>query len=724
MSDPLKEIPWSQLSPDKPGREPDAFQRDGIVKALAKLLCLPPNASSTVVGLEGKWGSGKTFCIHMLETELKASKPKPIVLHYEPWILSNIDSLVEGFFTQLGADLNAKPGNSKRLQATSEKFKHVGSLLSVAKLIPGAEPWISLLQSGMGQASEHFKSLGELTSMDLRGQLKDLGASIIKMGRPVIVIIDDLDRLQPEQVRLVFQLVKTVGDLPRVAYLMAYDRMSVVNALTSANILNAESYLEKMVQFPVRLPRWALIHKKSFLENKLRDVFRQMKVELSKHDKDLLGESITDTDLLLTLGTPRDVIRICNGLLFYLSVLDDEVCFADLLVLEAIHIRMPKLYDFISSNHQMFINPYDFNIETKTIFGEIGAMTRALEKRHSDKEDSRLAVVLNDENFTSYNRDFMHSLLRFIFPTLLPHHDESEIDPRRLCHPDALYKVLQVGTMDFTFNRETAKAFLQEDSLRELLLKDAVAQGNYNGFLLSTAQWIQYLPVVDTMGIYNLLVSALNSNLQGHYDVDPHRVSSDFLKRCILASTHEISNDVLQRIMKDEQNLLLSGLLLQDILQKYFLWENTTGTFEEIREDDIRKSSVSSLPLSYEDVYAAKGIWLDTVNHAKTHRDLFIERGAPFILSFSSKLHKSKLDTLQELTASTVSSPESLPEFLKNFSTYKELRNEILSYFPDLKALLDYLEAMESEDAVVAGWIQALREMIAAQKNGDPQCIG
>ena len=75
----------------------------------------------------------------------------------------------------------------------------------------------------------------------------------------VVVLIDELDRVEDDEVRAVAQLVKAVGDIAGVSYLVAYDPERVVDALgrgaTAEERRNSgERYLEKIIQhaIPVR----------------------------------------------------------------------------------------------------------------------------------------------------------------------------------------------------------------------------------------------------------------------------------------------------------------------------------------------------------------------------------------------------------------------------------------------------------------------------------------
>ena len=70
----------------------------------------------------------------------------------------------------------------------------------------------------------------------------------------VLVIIDDIDRLSSEQIRLNFQLVASVAKFPNTAYLLVFDKEVVVKSLEKVQEVDGEDYLEKVIQMPIQIP--------------------------------------------------------------------------------------------------------------------------------------------------------------------------------------------------------------------------------------------------------------------------------------------------------------------------------------------------------------------------------------------------------------------------------------------------------------------------------------
>ncbi len=155
----------------------------------------------------------------------------------------------------------------------------------------------------------------------------------------LLVVIDDIDRLLPEELRQILTLIKSLGNLPNVTYLLAFARAEVVDLIKRAGISNAD-YLEKIVQVSFELPnadRYAL---RSMLFSRL-DAIRRGK-ELN--DPSRWG-TVFFRYVDPLLRTPRDVTRLCNSLQVIWPAVEDEVDWSDLVVLELLRLHESTIYD-------------------------------------------------------------------------------------------------------------------------------------------------------------------------------------------------------------------------------------------------------------------------------------------------------------------------------------------------------------------------------------------
>jgi len=83
----------------------------------------------------------------------------------------------------------------------------------------------------------------------------DLIGALSQSSAPIIALIDELDRVEDEEIRVVAQLVHAIADFPGISYVLAYDVERVIRALAGGEKLErGRAYLEKIVQLQVPLP--------------------------------------------------------------------------------------------------------------------------------------------------------------------------------------------------------------------------------------------------------------------------------------------------------------------------------------------------------------------------------------------------------------------------------------------------------------------------------------
>src|SRR5260370_14754855 len=204
-----------------------------MAKNVARYVGSSSAREGLVIGIEGQWGSGKSSILNLLSDELR-SVPNVSVVRFDPWIIGDRDAMVTTLIGDLATKVDA-------LQADSEgalgKIKKESAELANALRIYGATASrglsrLSKLGSLLGLPSEPVAAgLDSLTKI-LEGrakpapisvQRKELFSGLRKFGQRFVVVIDDLDRLEPREAGEVTRLIPAVGDFPHVVYLLCHD---------------------------------------------------------------------------------------------------------------------------------------------------------------------------------------------------------------------------------------------------------------------------------------------------------------------------------------------------------------------------------------------------------------------------------------------------------------------------------------------------------------------
>lgn len=349
----------------------------------------------------------------------------PEQLAFNPWLFSGSEQLVQRFLTALGQHLGSRTGN-KKLAKDLEAYGEAVS--GVAGLIPGA-----------GLAFRSFGHLLVTVSRILRREAEDVDGLrgrieefLRELESPMLVVLDDVDRLTPNEIRDVFRLVREVAAFPNVVYLLAYDHPVVVGALDARAGFGNE-YLEKIVQVPYALPPLPSGSLTMALLREL-DVALEGIGEMRPLDEARWAQILHEVVGPL-VQTMRGVKRYAMAVRGTALQVGDAVALADLLGLTAIQVFLPVVArELVASADAL-----------------TGIPTVGFHAPNSDAEVRRRQRVENLLATAGDSRPIVEAALRLLFPMGARHvdvdHGGINLDgwwrERRLAHTDVMTYFLQ-----------------------------------------------------------------------------------------------------------------------------------------------------------------------------------------------------------------------------------------------------------------------------------------
>ena len=184
-----------------------------------------------------------------------------------------------------------------------------GSAIEVAGDASGFGPvkWFGKIVKAAGEF------VGKEPAVPALSELKDkLVSSLRDLGHRFVITIDDVDRLEPAEVIEMLRLVRSVVDLPNVIYLLCYHSDTLANSIEKATgVQSGHSYLEKIVQLTVMVPRPEPLQLRQWFSDELRLI-------ASAKDEDELSrlKLVIDYEGGRQLRTPRSVIRTMDAVRF------------------------------------------------------------------------------------------------------------------------------------------------------------------------------------------------------------------------------------------------------------------------------------------------------------------------------------------------------------------------------------------------------------------------
>lgn len=332
MSDSDKQARIAIDNPIRSARE-DRLGRADTVKSFVDQILALDASQGVSVGVFGPWGSGKTSFIRLAKEQF--ANREVAVVEFNPWMFSGSEQLVARFFTELSENLvgtNGLETVGKALAAYGGAVVGAVNLVSAAfGGFPALGQVFAPLIKQMAKPSE-AKGLNELRN--------EVEGALVEQAQPVVVILDDVDRLSFAEIRDVFKLVRLSANFPNLVYVVACDRHRVGQALAEdGDPVYGHRYLEKIIQFPFDLPEVPRHLLETQTEEALMAAVDTEVLRVDESWPDIYGGIV---EPLIT--NMRDVRRYAAVVRATARDLSAKVSQADVLGLEAVRVFLPEVF--------------------------------------------------------------------------------------------------------------------------------------------------------------------------------------------------------------------------------------------------------------------------------------------------------------------------------------------------------------------------------------------
>ena len=347
---------WLSDDPLDETGTPGEFDRGDLATKVVSILARVRQKSlSTTLGLIGPWGSGKTTVLEELVRQLNVPNSATrdetsktwSVARFNPWLYSDPLALHEGFFAELR---NALPSEDRWSETRSQ----------IAKIGRAAAPFGAVTSLIGLDTSRLIDAFANQIAQTTTAQRQKVERALRDLDRPILMVVDDLDRLSSDELLHMFKLVRLVGRLPNVYYILSYDEHTLTDLLSKTDLVGESGdrrsldYIEKIVQVRIDIPLLRLDEVDHAIDQGMQAVTDRHDVRQLPADKQDLQFYFTST-LGQRLRTPRALKRYFGQLDSFLPSVGQEVHFGDFAVLTWLRTVEPGVYNLLQSCRHLLL---------------------------------------------------------------------------------------------------------------------------------------------------------------------------------------------------------------------------------------------------------------------------------------------------------------------------------------------------------------------------------
>lgn len=538
--------------------EQDLLGRVTFSKQLGEAIYKYDGKDGLVLGVFGKWGTGKTSILNMVVNEINYlsdnDDDSPIIVNFSPWNYSDKDNLIGIFFEDLRIKLklHSNKENMKQIVKAIDQYSGALNLLLYTSIV-SSQNWIIMLKYPLKCLYRYIRGK-ILEDNDLDKVKANLERVLIKSRQKIVVIIDDIDRLTNTQIRDIFQLVKQVGNFPNIIYVLSMDREVVCRALESVHNIDGAKYLEKIVQIPFEIPALLKPRLRELFLTKLENTIKAIS-DNPKIDQAYWSEVFTNC-IEPYIETLRDVNRVINTFQFRYKILYEETAFEDMVALTTIEVLEPQLYQWIGRNKDLLCSTYSHSFS-------------ALFRNKSDYRTS----IHEELKKLGINTDIGIKFLSTLFPVFAEDIDERD------------YRYTESNI------RETMRV-AQEERFDSYFMFD-LGGIPVSRYIINS--YINILPLDDLIDT----ITEINNNGNIEYFIDELRSLVDTIPEKRLGLLSSVILNVLHKFSQNSQFYMLSAytkaeFLVYDIISKI---NDENGRYHLIKSvlENINKEQLGTL---------------------------------------------------------------------------------------------------------------------------------
>ena len=512
------------------------------------------NPNSFTILLNEAFGIGKTSFLCQMKKAIRGGEyqNKIIYVEFRPWLCEKTETMITEFFSVLHQELN------RHFILPTGMFSSYLSLL--VEKVP--DSYYSFMLNSLYKkktlTTEHDRIMTFLKQID----------------RPIVISIDDVDRLHDDEVKLMLNLIRDTADFPNLFYIIAADKKNLCLSLERLGIEAPEVYMKKFINFECLFPANDAVLKKIFQE-KLDSVLREYSCTGSK---DLIIDSIFEIENLLNaFETPRDIVRFFNIFTFAMDCIErngmmSEINVADLFAISIIQYLNINLYRLFRDDDSLLLS---YNERTKSL--RISSSYKSVFehpiveqiKKNKNSEERDISIVeINDVIADVFVQK--QTIFRYVICFLFEQ-ERKDINGYSMRFADSYFRYFAFNRKQTQIPGAKVRAIFSPTykQLCEVVFREILLQGQESSFIHNIDKWYHEfddskIEILKKLSLFVSLLCELKPEI-----VDTNQIMR---KAQIIESfmeTYDIHR-LLNKIYYNKLNSISSGSVGQEETEKKY----------------------------------------------------------------------------------------------------------------------------------------------------------
>lgn len=369
----------------------DLLRRTLYAQRIASILSERAPEEGRVFAMRGAWGAGKTSLKNLVGEELRVGSNRADWIDFNPWQWGDGDAIAKALFeqiaNQIGGDLaKGSVKRAKILRQYGSLFTAGGhslkryafnlptislflanlSVFTLAAQIEWSSPRAATIAMALTAASIVSVLIGgimkwfgrDVWAEPMQNIRESLERGLKSRERPLVVFVDDIDRLEPDQIRSLIRQIKVNANLPNIIFVLLFQPSIVEEALNPIANGQGREFLKKIVQANFDLPAVSQVLVHSIMTNELSRLVGEYATSDNGFDQVRWGNALIG-GIQPYIENLRDARRFVSSVAIHLplhagdSVL--EVNIIDFLLLEAVRVFEKDLHNAFISERNLLL---------------------------------------------------------------------------------------------------------------------------------------------------------------------------------------------------------------------------------------------------------------------------------------------------------------------------------------------------------------------------------